>query len=72
MINNPGGNKIKFYHIKYKKLKIILGYCNYSKFNWYAIRKSGYIIICLNYKLNRNLRSKLLHKSIKKIKRNSV
>ncbi|MCD2345831.1 hypothetical protein [Clostridium guangxiense] len=57
--------KTKFYHFKYSGRKIILGYCNYS-FDWYTIKKNGAIIIFINNNLDNKLKSKILHKAIRK------
>jgi hypothetical protein len=58
-------DKTKFYHFKYKGKKILLGYCNYKNFSWYAIGKKTYIIVCINNSYNKRVKSKLLHRAIK-------
>lgn len=52
------------YKLRYKNKKIILRYCNYKNFSWYAIKKQGYVILFINSNHKQNLKSKILHKLI--------
>lgn len=69
---NGGGidmSKIKFYYVKYKSMKLILGFSNYN-FDYYSQYLNGGIMLILNNDLKD--KSKLLHKIIrfKDLKRN--
>lgn len=50
--------------LKYKNRRIILRYCSYKNFTWYAIKKHGYIILFVNNNYDKKLKSKILHKII--------
>ncbi|EDU35765.1 MULTISPECIES: hypothetical protein [Clostridium] len=57
--------KVKFRKIKYKKIKIIIGYSEY-KFNYYEQKYKGKVILLINK--NFKDKSRILHKVIKRYK----
>lgn len=62
-------DKIKFYKLKYKNKRILLGYCDYENFQWVG-NINGKFIICISKEYSKRLRSIILHKYIKKILNN--
>jgi hypothetical protein len=49
--------------IKYKGIKVIIKYCIYKNFNWYAIKYRNVVILLFNRSYKH--KSKVLHKTLK-------
>lgn len=58
-------SNIKFYHVRYRNIKLILGISNYN-FNYYVQRIRGGIMLIVNENLGSKEKNKLLHKIIKR------
>ncbi|MDP4146598.1 MAG: hypothetical protein Q8936_19335 [Bacillota bacterium] len=59
--------KISFYRVKYRGTRILLGYCKYNNFQYYATKAGGYIIVCINDSFSRRDKRELLHRAIRGI-----
>lgn len=57
---------MKFYKIRYKNKRILLGYCD-RNFEWYCTKIKGVIILCINNNLSLQDKSKILHNAIRAI-----
>jgi len=67
MTNDEDTKKIKFYKIKYKNKRILLGYCDFENFKWNCVKIKGATILTISNNYSLEYKRKILHKVISEL-----
>lgn len=66
MKNSSHKNDFKIYKFKYRKKRIVLGYCQSKNCNWFCDKVDGTIFVYIGNMLSDRMKQKALHTAIKR------